>query len=395
MQITNRLYYDNAYLTQFDATVVAVREKDGGCEVALDQSAFYPTSGGQPYDTGTLGGLRVTDVTVEDNIVWHRVEGALSIGQSVHGEIDWPRRFDHMQQHGADHVLAGACFELFGGETIGLHLGEEVSSIDMTLPGGRTHLSEAEIERLETLVNARIQRDEPVRCWFPDEDELNALPLRKKPTVTEHVRIVAFGDYEMVACGGTHPSTAAQLGIVKVISCAPARGKMRLTFVAGMRAVKYLQACALAAQKIAKEVSSDIPGAHEAYLREKEAARETRQQLQQSLTDAAVEITRAAGVALKDGGTLYARHLPFLDRAHLTHTAAALAKGGNALALLTCPDKNGCAVVFLRSDDRNEDMSQLLRQSGARGGGKSDMAQGSAADEGVLLAAKALLEKNE
>ena len=395
MQITNRLYYDNAYLTQFDAVVVAAREKDSAMEIALDQSAFYPPSGGQPYDTGTLNDCRVTDVTVEENVVWHRIAGSLKVGEKVHGEIDWPRRFDHMQQHGADHVLAGACYELFGGETIGLHLGEEVSSIDMTLPGGRTHLSETEIERLETLVNARIQRDAPVRCWFPDEDELNALPLRKKPTVTEHVRIVAFGDYEMVACGGTHPNTAAQLGVIKVISCAPARGKMRLTFVAGMRAVKYLQQCALAAQKIAKEVSSDIPGAHEAYLREKEAARETRQQLQQSLTEAAVEITRAGGTAMANGGVLYARHLPFLDRAHLTHTAAALVKDGNAIALLSCPDKNGCAVVFLRSNDRSEDMSQLLRQSGARGGGKPDMAQGSAADEGVLLAARSLLEKNE
>lgn len=391
MQITNRLYYDNAYLTAFDATVIAVREKDGACEVALDQSAFYPTSGGQPYDTGTLNDRHVTDVTVEDNVVWHRIDGALQTGDPVHGEIDWPRRFDHMQQHGADHVLAGACWELFGGVTIGLHLGEAESSIDMTLPGGRTHLSEAEIDRLETLVNARIQQDAPVRCWFPDEEELASLPLRKKPTVTEHVRIVAFGDYEMVACGGTHPNTAAQLGVVKVISCAPARGKMRLTFVAGMRAVKYLQQCALAAQKIAKEVSSDIPGAHAAYLREKEAARESRQQLMQSLTDAAVEITRVGGQMLPDGGMLYMRHLPFADRAALLHAAAMLTKAGNAIALLTCPDKNGCAVIFLRSADRSEDMSQLLRQSGARGGGKPDMSQGSAPDESVLATARQLL----
>lgn len=383
MQATNRLYYDNAYLTAFDATVVAVR----GDAVALDQSAFYPTSGGQPYDTGTLGGAQVLDVTVEDNIVWHRVDRQFSVGDKVHGEIDWPRRFDHMQQHGADHVLAGACWELFGGVTIGLHLGEAESSIDMTLPGGRTHLTEDEIAQLETLVNARIQRDAPVRCWFPDEEELSTLPLRKKPTVTEHVRIVAFGDYEMVACGGTHPNTAAQLGIVKVISCASARGKMRLTFVAGMRAVKYLQTCALAAQKIAKEVSSDIPGAHAAYLREKEAAKENRQTLMQSLTDAAVEIALAAGKKLPDGGTVYARHLPFADRAALLHAAALLTKAGNAIALLTCPDKNGCAVIFLRSADRSEDMSALLRHCGARGGGKPDMAQGSAPDESVLLSA--------
>ena len=392
---TNRLYYDNAYLTAFDATVVAVREKDGKNEIALDQSAFYPTSGGQPYDTGTLGGLRVTDVTVENNVVWHQVDGTLCEGDIVHGEIDWPRRFDHMQQHGGDHVLAGACYELFGGETIGLHLGETESSIDMTLPGGRTHLTAEEVTLLEDTVNARIQRDDPVRCWFPDEEELSTLPLRKKPTVTEHIRIVAFGDYEMVACGGTHPSTAAQLGLVKVISCAPARGKMRLTFVAGMRAFKYLQACATAATKIAKEVSSDIAGAYDAYMREKEAAKDTRQTLMQSLTEAAVDILKAGSTTLYDGGTLYVRHVPFLDRAGLLHAASVLTKNQNALCLLSCPDKNGCAVIFLRSENRSEDMSQLLRASGARGGGKPDMAQGSAPDESVLTAAKALLEKAE
>ena len=393
---TNRLYYDNAYLTQFDAVVVSVREKDGACEIALDQSAFYPTSGGQPYDTGTLGGLKVTDVTVEDNVVWHRVEGSLKEGDRVHGEIDWPRRFDHMQQHGGDHVLAGACYELFGGETIGLHLGETESSIDMTLPGGRTHLTAEEITLLEDTVNARIQRDDPVRCWFPDEEELCALPLRKKPTVTEHVRIVAFGDYEMVACGGTHPATAAQLGLVKVISCAPARGKMRLTFVAGMRAFKYLQACAQTAQKIAREVSSDVYGAYDAYIRERDAGREARQTLMQSLTDAAVDAVRMSAQTLPDGGKLFTRHLTFADRAALLHAAAQLTKDGNAVALLSCDDKNGRAVIFLRSADRTEDMSQLLRGSGARGGGKPDMAQGSAPDGAAIeKAAQTLLEKTK
>ena len=395
MMKTNRLYYDNAYLTAFDAQIVSVREKDGCCEVALDQSAFYPTSGGQPYDTGTLNGRRVVDVTVENDIVWHRLDGKLQEGEAVHGEIDWPRRFDHMQQHGGDHVLAGACYELFGGETIGLHLGETESSIDMTLPGGRTHLTAEEITLLEDTVNARIQRDDPVRCWFPGAEELAALPLRKKPTVTEHIRIVAFGDYEMVACGGTHPDSAAQLGVVKVISCAPARGKMRLTFVAGMRAFKYLQSCAAAATKIAREVSSDIPSAYDAYIRERDTAREARQLLLQSLTDAAVEILQNSGETLPDGGKLYVRHLPFLDRAGLLHAASTLSKGGNAVCIMSCPDKNGCAVICLRSADCTEDMSALLRASGARGGGKPDMAQGSAPDESVLNAAKALLVKAE
>ncbi|MBQ7455112.1 MAG: alanyl-tRNA editing protein, partial [Clostridia bacterium] len=216
---TERLYYDDAYLTEFDARVVSVRA-DGWA--ALDRSAFYPTSGGQPYDTGVLergaDAFRVTDVSVQDSVVWHRVGEGLREGDRVHGVIDWARRFEHMQQHAADHMLAGAAWELYGGVTIGLHLGQTDATIDMELPGGRTRLTQEEADTLEALVNARVQRDDPIRCWFPSAEELETLPLRKRPTVSEHVRVVAMGDYEMVACGGTHPATTGQIGPVKIVS---------------------------------------------------------------------------------------------------------------------------------------------------------------------------------
>ena len=222
--MTERLYYDDAYLTEFDAAVECCREGESGWLVRLDRSAFYPTSGGQPYDTGTLNGARVTDVR-------------------VHGTIDWPRRFDHMQQHAADHMIAGRLWSRFGGVTIGLHESDEVSTIDVQMPDGRTHLTDEEIRAVERDVNERIQRDVPIRCWFPSAEELKILPLRKKPTVSEHVRVVAIGDDEMVACGGTHPSTAGQIGLVKIVSVAPARGKMRVGFVAGMRALNDYFRC--------------------------------------------------------------------------------------------------------------------------------------------------------
>lgn len=228
--MTERLYYDNAYLTEFDARVTKVCERNGRTIVALDRSAFYPTSGGQPYDTGDIAGRAVTDVYVDgDGEVWHEIEGSLSVGEAVHGRIDWERRFDHMQQHGGEHMIAGAIYELTGGMTIGLHLGEEVSSIDVEFADGATHVPEELVERIEDLVNERIQRDWPVKCWFPDAAELAVLPLRKQPTVKEHVRIVAMGDFEMVACGGTHPSSTGQIGLVKIVDTAPARGKLRVS----------------------------------------------------------------------------------------------------------------------------------------------------------------------
>ncbi|MBR0227364.1 MAG: alanyl-tRNA editing protein [Clostridia bacterium] len=381
---TDRLYYENAYLRAFDARVIAVRE-DGWA--ALDRSAFYPTSGGQPFDTGTLNAARVLNVEVENGVVWHKTDATLCVGEEVHGEIDWPQRWDHMQQHAGDHMLAGAAWQLFGGVTIGLHLGKENSTIDMDLPGGRTHLTAEETEALETLVNKRVQQDDPIRCWFPGAEELAALPLRKRPTVDSHVRVVAMGDYEMVPCGGTHPSSTGQIGPVKILSCTPARGKMRLCFVAGMRAVAYFQQTAACAEQVAAALSSTVAEAPEAFQREREAHLNQQKENAQCLTQAALEILR-----LRKSGRVYAAHLPFADRDVLLSAAKELTKDPRAVALLSCPGKSGHALLFARGAEADCDMAALLQKCGGKGGGKPDLAQGSASDETALEQAAAFLE---
>ena len=385
--ITERLYYDDAYLTEFDARVAEARP-DGW--VALDRSAFYPTSGGQPYDTGVLEfedqSVAVTDVEVKDDVVWHRIDGVLKAGQRVHGRIDWARRFEHMQQHAADHMLAGAAWERYGGVTIGLHLGKEDSTIDMDLPGGRTHLTREEIDTLEALVNARVQADDPIRCWFPEPEALDRLPLRKRPTVSEHVRVVAMGDYEMVACGGTHPRTTGQIGPVKIISSTPARGKMRLCFVAGMRAVRYLQRAARCAVEVSALVSADFDTAADALKKEREAAQQLRKEQNQRLTLAALESLRA-----NRQGNIYCGHIEYADHEILQHAAVELIRDPQAIALLSCPRGESRLLIFARGAEAAPDMAALLRQSGARGGGKPDMAQGSAAGDSALNNALAAL----
>ena len=166
--MTERLYYNQTYLKNFSAVVTAMREKNGKTEITLDRSAFYPTSGGQPYDTGVIGGAKVLDVVVDAlGEVWHTVEGTLTEGETVECAIDWARRFDHMQQHAGEHMLAGAVYRLFGGHTIGLHLGAEVSTIDVTMPDGSTHLTPEQVHALEMDVNEQIQQDVPIKCWFP------------------------------------------------------------------------------------------------------------------------------------------------------------------------------------------------------------------------------------
>ena len=395
--MTQRLYYDDAYLTEFDATVTECREADGKTIVRLDRSAFYPTSGGQPYDTGTLGDARVLDVYVgEDHDVYHVTDRPLAVGATVRGHIDWPRRFDHMQQHAGDHMIASALWRHLGGVTIGLHLGEAVSTIDVDMPGGATHLSPEEIRMIERDVNERIQRDVPVRCWFPSPDELEELPLRKKPTVKEHVRVVAIGSDEMVACGGTHPATAGQLGLLKIVGAAPARGKLRVSFLAGMRAYADYQAKYDVAQQTANMLSTAVENLPAHVSAMQEALREAEFALNRLRREAALNAIAAEPPTVRPDGVRVVARMLEGDVNLIKDVASRLIKKPGTAALLGAEVEAGRAVfVFARSQDVDIHMGRLLSDAakplGGKGGGRPDFAQGGGVTEILERARDALV----
>ncbi len=396
--MTERLYYDNAYLTAFEARVLELRPNGDRFDVLLDRSAFYPTSGGQPFDTGTLGGVPVLDVNVEDGLVWHTVAAPLTVGETVRGEIDWPRRFDHMQQHAGDHMIAGALHRMMGGVTIGLHISSDVSTIDVAMPEGVMRISDEDVRRIEADVNEHVQRDIPIRCWFPPAEELETLPLRKKPTVSEHVRVVAIGDDEMVACGGTHPATAGQIGLVKILSVTPARGKMRVAFVAGQRALADYRRCHEAAHQAAELLSAKMDGltAAVAALQEKlrtaefELVRLRREQLLSRMNQFAEEAE-----ILPDGTKLITRFVD-ADAGLLRELVSKLIEAPGVIALLGAANGEQCSYVFGRSADVAADMGALLREAarplGGKGGGRPDFAQGGGCKE-ILAAACGMLRQ--
>lgn len=392
--MTNRLYYDNPYVTQFDATVLACRPCGDSWEVLLDRSAFYPTSGGQPFDTGTLGGARVTDVNVTDGEVWHTVDSPLSVDAQVKGCIDWPRRFDHMQQHAADHMIASALHRLMGGVTIGLHISADVSTIDVAMPGGATHLTDEDIRRIEDDVNERIQRDVPIRCWFPEAAELAALPLRKAPTVTEHVRIVAIGEDEMVACGGTHPATAGQIGLVKILSATPARGKMRVAFLAGQRALADYRQARQSAQEAAKLLSSPVeklPDSLRALQEKLLAAQDEIAGLRRAQLFARTDELLMEAQPLPDGSFLVARMVE-ANASTLHEFASHLITTPGYVVLLGAKRGDTVQYVFGRADDVDVNMGALMRQAaalcGGKGGGRPDFAQGGGSEEMLMEAVR-------
>ena len=396
--MTHRLYYEDAYLTQFTATVLACEPEKDAWAVRLDRSAFYPTSGGQPYDTGDLGGARVLDVWVDEaGEVWHLTEAPLEVGVRVEGRIDWPRRFDHMQQHAGEHMLAGVIWHRLGGHTIGLHLGDRFSTIDVELPGGQMRVEPHVLAELEDTVNAQIQADLPIRCYFPTPQQLAQAPLRKPPTVREHIRLVQVGDVECVACGGTHPSSSGQIGLVKILDARPSRGKMRVSFVCGMRALRDYQQKFSSAQSAAALLSTsteELPAAVEHALeRLHQALRDLkRAQLDRALDQAAQLVEQAT--ALPGGGQAVHCVLRGLDRDGLREVAAYLT-GRGFCALLAGDEGPGAPLVFAAPPGLNLSMGRLLAQIlkplGGKGGGRPDFAQGAGPGRAALEAAMAQL----
>ena len=395
--MTERLYYDNAYLTEFDAQVLACNAKEECFDVLLDRSAFYPTSGGQPFDTGVLGTAEVVDVNVTDGEVWHTVTKPLNVGETVHGKIHWERRFDHMQQHAGDHMIAGALHRMMGGVTIGLHISSDVSTIDVAMPDGATRISAEEIRRIELEVNEAIQRNAEIRCWFPSEEELKMLPLRKEPTVTEHVRVVAIGENEMVACGGTHPSSAGQIGLVKIVSVTPARGKMRVAFLAGRRALMDYFACHSAAHAAAETISSNVEHLAESVTALQEKMRAAELELlrikKQHLLSNAQRLLQEAE-SLSDGAKLVKGFVD-ADAVLLKELVSKLIVESRTIVLMGAENGEQAVYVFGRSGDVNVNMGNLLREStrmhGGKGGGRPDFAQGGG-DKMVLETACQLLK---
>jgi alanyl-tRNA synthetase len=233
--MTRRLYFDDPYLTGFAALVVERLVHEGRPAVVLDRSAFYPSSGGQPHDTGRLNAIPVLDVVEreENGPVVHILAAALEAEQ-VEGEIDWPRRFDLMQQHSGQHILSAASLQLLGATTAGFHLAEEYATIDLD----RAPLSIAQLAEVEELANSVVVQNRPVVARFVVDEELRGLPLRKPVNHSGPVRVVQMGAFDCSACGGTHVRATGEIGLIKITRAERRGTETRLEFLCGRRALR-------------------------------------------------------------------------------------------------------------------------------------------------------------
>ena len=230
-----KLYEQNPFLTTFSAVVTQCIQSKKGWDICLDQTAFYPEGGGQPYDTGTLGESIVLEVHERNGDIVHTCSAPLEVGSAITGEIDWARRFDLMQHHSGEHIVSGIAHTMFGCDNVGFHMGADTITIDLN-----TLITEEQLRELEQRANRYIWEDHPIVITLPTSAELETLEYRSKKVLTGQVRIVSFPGADTCACCGTHVRSSGQVGLVKLLSVQKFREGVRIELVCGSRAMKYL-----------------------------------------------------------------------------------------------------------------------------------------------------------
>lgn len=228
--MTEKYYYTNPNLTSWTTRMKEIIEKDDYCLITLEQTAFYPEGGGQPCDLGTINNIQVVDVFEENGEVYHKVRQCPP-DEELTCIIDWQRRFDHMQHHSGQHLLSAVCIELFDAHTVSFHLGSEDVTIDLST----SILSDDQLKKIELRANESICENKEIKTYFIDNEQVQSLPLRKIPDVTEEIRIVEIDDIDTSACCGTHVTRTGEIGMIKLLKTEKHRGNVRLSFKCGFR----------------------------------------------------------------------------------------------------------------------------------------------------------------
>ena len=382
MSLTERLYYDDSHLIEFQARVVDVTERvSGWTAVVLDRTAFYPTGGGQPSDTGTLNGARVVECIDDgERGVLHVVQGLAPARDAiVSGRVDWLRRLDHMQQHTGQHILSQAFINLFNAPTKSFRVLEAVCEIDVELSDS----SNERIERAVELANNVVWEDRAIAIHNVSSEEAASLPLRKESARVGELRLIEIEGFDLTPCGGTHAYRTGEVGMIAMRSWERAKGLTRIEFVAGVRALADYRKANRTARDVAALFSTgrdDAPKYAAQMVEENKDLHRQVRALEEIAAGVEADRLLASAVTQSDGTRVVSHIFDSSDAEFLKKIAHVLMNHPQTVALLASCDNGTARLVFARSADAPGDMNALMREACAlldgRGGGKPDMAQG-------------------
>jgi len=401
MPATERLYYSDSHLIEFEARVIDKTERvSGWTAVTLDRTAFYPTGGGQPSDTGTLDGNHVLEcIDDEESGILHVIQGrAPEVGATVKGRIDWARRLDHIQQHTGQHILSQALVTLFNAPTRGFRVLHESCEIDVEL----TNPTNERIERAVVLANNVIWEDREITIRNVTADEAARLPLRKDSSRDGELRLIEIEGFDLTPCGGTHAYRTGEVGMIVVRTWERAKGLTRIECAAGTRALADYRRANQTARTVAALFSAGRDDAPKLAARMVEENKELHRRVR-ALEEIAARVEAQELLASASPNAAGIRIVTKIyddrDAESLKHIAQALIAHPNTIALLGSHDEESARLVFARSADAPGEMNALMRDACAkldgRGGGKADLAQGGGRkveklDEAIDIATRAL-----
>lgn len=389
---TKRIYYDDAFMKEFAAEVLACTEQAGNSgkrwRVLLERTALYPASGGQPDDRGRIGGAAVVEVVDEGEEIAHFVDAPVGLGP-VRAAVDWARRFDHMQQHTGQHLLSAVLQRKFGLETVSFHLGEEVCTIDLrgAGPGAETLVA------AEQVVNGIIFEDRPVKILYATREELRGLGVRKEVEREGVLRAIEIEGADLQPCGGTHVSRTGQIGMVQLRRCTKIRQDWRLEFLCGERVARAARADYETRRGIAEKLKcslEEVSSAVEKALAERDASFKSANARGERLAEFEAEKIVRETPADANGVRVVARVMEGMEASFVVLLAPAIAAQEKTVALIA---RRECGhVLFGQHPGVGKDMNALLKkvlgEVGGKGGGTKDFARGALAEP--ASAAKAI-----
>ena len=368
--MTEKLYEVDSYVQNFTAQVVSCTPVPGGFAVVLARTACFPEVGGQPCDTGRLGGARVLAVHTDGETITHTTDAPLTAGETVDGCLDWPARLDAMQQHTGEHILSGALHRLFGAENVGFHIGSPYVRMDTSIPLTQEQLAQAEAE-----ANAAVRADTPVHCWVPDPETLARTDYRSKKELTGDIRIVSIPNGDTCACCGTHVAKTGEIGLVKFLTMIHYKGGVRISLLCGEEAVMDYEKKREELQKISVFLSAKAGKTADAVEKLKNELMQT----QAKLSETSRKLMKFQADQLKEGNDkicYLGDDLDMTELRHFVNFALEEKRGKIVLALSESVNGGFSYVLGSQSEDMRALSKELNGELSGRGGGSSQMAQG-------------------
>ena len=377
--MTEKLYYENAYIKDFQALVLSCEKCGDTYDVVLDKTAFFPEEGGQYSDKGKIGDVSVVDVNEINGVIHHYTLAPLETGISVIGCIDFDERYEKMQCHSAEHILSGLIHKHFGLDNVGFHLGKDDVTMDISAP-----LAEKELEFIEELANEAVYKNVEITAEFPNPADLDSLEYRSKLDLTENVRIVRIGEYDACACCAPHVKSTGEIGAIKILESVKLRGGLRIRITAGRRAMKLFRECFGSVGSVSALLSvpkSEIDSAVKKLL-------DDYAKLKSEFSEYKLGVMRreAEAVEFTDGNLVIAFEDASIEQL-IAFSNIALDKVSGILVLLSGRDGDYKYVISSTCVDLRSKISEINKSLLGRGGGRANMVQGSFASSLIKIKA--------